>query len=329
MKIVALSDKGQENKKTNKFVAALGFFDGVHLGHRKIIGKAVRLADELGCFSAVWMIADSESYKGEALRLTSEKDKLLQISALGVDFAFIVDFSEISAMSGECFVTEHLKSELSVIHVVCGYNFRFGAGAAWGTKELREICEAEKLGCSVEDAVKDEIGDVSSTRIRTEISVGNMEKAAELLGRPYSVKLPVLHGKRLGRTLGFPTVNQLFTSETVCPPSGVYAVEVSFTEGSDKKLYAGAANIGRCPTVTEDVLEEANLLGERFACGAANAEKTVCETYIVGYSGDLYGKEVRLRFISRIRGEEKFKSLDELKERIKLDAKLASEKVTI
>jgi riboflavin kinase/FMN adenylyltransferase len=159
---------------------------------------------------------------------------------------------------------------------------------------------------------------VSSSRIRALIAEGDVSGARELLTRPFSLQLPVLCGKMLGRRLGFPTANQLPHDNAVCPASGVYATAVEIGEGERSELYAGCSNVGVCPTVTRETLE---LYGtDTDGEGAATENRPMIETYIDGFSGDLYGKSIRVHFLRRIRGEKRFDSLDELRAQIKADS---------
>ena len=141
---------------------------------------------------------------------------------------------------------------------------------------------------------------VSSTRVRTLLAEGETEEVKVLLGRPYSIRFPVLHGKRLGRTIGFPTLNQVFPEEYVTPKKGVYAVRVTF----DGKEYFGVCNVGSRPTVDDD-------------------DRVIAETHLLDFSGELYGKEVRVEFHRFLRAEKKFSSLEELKLQIGKDRETA------
>ncbi len=297
----------------------MGFFDGVHIAHRAIISEAVRLAESAFAPSAVWMIsADSRDYKMKPPLLTPEAEKLALIRECGAEFAVLSDFDSVRHLSGEEFVGDFLASRLGVSAVVCGFNFRFGTGAAWDICDLAKLCEDSGIRCVTLPEVHSCGVAVSSSEIRSLISVGKVDEAARLLGRPYSITLPVLEGKKLGRTLGFPTANQIIPEDRVSPAVGVYAVRVTLPDG---RVFPGAANVGHCPTF--DFAQ----CGDRAAEGAATAESAVCETYILDYSGDLYGQNIKLEFLRRLRGEVKFGSPSELISQVKRDAVSAKDAI--
>lgn len=308
-------------------VIALGFFDGVHLGHRMIIDTARREADVRGGGVAVWTISqESGNYKTGRLALTDETERLMLLRDAGAHYAAVSEFQGIRGMTGEEFVSRVLKDSLGASEVVCGYNYRFGKGASCGVNELRELCTAHGIYVTVADAVSDDTERaISSTRIRGLIADGDVEEGGILLGRPYSFTSKIVRGKRLGRKLGFPTANQLIPEGRLTPKVGVYAVSVEFYEDGRRTVFPGAANIGYCPTLTEEVLSDAGIspcaLGKGGAAGEGYA---VCETYIVGYDGDLYGKDVKVSFLRRLRGEVAFSGIDSLKEQIGRDAAEAS-----
>lgn len=325
MTILSLKDLSHLPSLPEGCVAALGFFDGVHTGHSEILRSAVRTAEATGKSPAVWMISQKNSaFKGSPSLLTDEAEKLRLLGEAGIRYAVISDFHEIRDLDGESFVRDVLAERLRLSGVTCGFNFRFGKGASCSIDDLERYCAALGLSCSVTPSVTCGGLAVSSSRIRTLISEGKPEEAAALLGRPYSFALPVVRGKMLGRSLGFPTVNQLVPKSLACFPAGVYAVSVTITENGAECSYPGAANIGVCPTVTDEILYDAGLTSEG-KIGAAGKDHPVCETYIVGFSGDLYGKSVQISFLSRIRGEVKFDGIDALTRQIALDAARAEE----
>lgn len=308
-------------------VVALGFFDGVHLGHRMIIDTARRLSIVRDSGVAVWTISqESGSYKTGKLALTDETERLMLLREAGAHYAAVSDFQGIRGMTGEEFVVRILKDTLSASEVVCGYNYRFGKGASCGVEELRELCSEQGISVTVADAVTDDSESaVSSTRIRGLISDGEVAEGGILLGRPYSFTSKVIHGKRLGRRLGFPTANQLIPEGRLTPKVGVYAVSVEFFDDGRRKIFPGAANIGYCPTLTEEVLSETGISFDSVGRdGAAGTGYAVCETYIVGYNGNLYGKDVKISFLRRLRGEVAFNGIDALKEQIRRDAEAAT-----
>ena len=301
-------------------VVALGYFDGVHLGHRAIIDTARRVAEERDAFPAVWMISSKGGgYKKDSPQITCESEKYSLLYEAGAKYAVIHSFSEVKELTGEEFVRLVLKEKLRVSCVVCGENFRFGKGASMDSDALRTLCKEEGIDTVVVPHITDWCGEtVSSTKIRRLISEGNVEMADLMLGRPYSFTSVVLEGKRLGRKIGFPTINQVPDANRLLPKNGVYAVCVEFSWNGVRKTYAGAANVGVCPTVSADVTSE--VLGRE---GAACAERRVCETYIAGFEGELYGLDVTVRFLRRLRDEVTFSGIDELCDQISRDATAA------
>ena len=301
-------------------VVALGYFDGVHLGHRAIIDTARREAEERGGCPGVWMISSrGGGYKKDSPRITCESEKYALLYEAGAKYAVVHAFSEVRGLSGEEFVRLVLKEALRVSCVVCGKNFRFGKGASMDSDALRTLCRDAGIDAVVVPHVTDVCGEtVSSTKIRRLIAEGEAEAAGLMLGRPYSFTSPVLEGKRLGRTIGFPTINQVPAQGRLLPKNGVYAVCVEFVIDGVRRTFAGAANVGVCPTVASDVTDE-DLERDGVAC----AERRVCETYIAGFGGELYGLDVTVRFLRRLRGEKAFSGIAELKEQISRDAMAA------
>ncbi len=326
MIIYSLPEMSRQDGLPRGSVAALGFFDGVHTGHRVILETARLEAAARNCGFGVWTIAaGDEYYKQGAPLLTEKSEKARLLSLAGASFAAVSAFPEIRGLDGEAFVKQILKGVLKLSCVVCGYNFKFGHGAALGAEELKKICAEAGIDTVIAPPVTTSDGEsISSTKIRAAITDGRMDEAEIMLGRPYSFTLPVLHGKKLGRLLGFPTANQRIPKSMPVPTVGVYAVAVTFEENGKEVILPGAANIGHCPTVDEVQLEKAGITPDVLRCeGAADKYHAVCETYIVGYSGDLYGKNLKISFLRRLRGETCFDGVEELKAQIKRDAEVA------
>ncbi|MBR2907546.1 MAG: riboflavin biosynthesis protein RibF [Clostridia bacterium] len=285
-------------------VLALGNFDGVHIGHRTLLGEAVRKARELGIAPSVWLFRSPPTdflKTPPPPHLSTLEDKLLLFKTLGIRFAFIEDFEAIGGISPDAFAKDILQGACRCRHAVCGFNYSFGYRGAGTPMLLSTLFDG---AVSVISPVT--VGDlpVSSTRIRTLLLEGDAEKASELLGRPYSFKAPVLHGKALGRTIDFPTVNQDFPPLTVIPKPGIYAVTVRISEDHRRGILYGVSNVGKRPTVEDS--------------GHIN-----CETFILDFDGDLYGKELEIGFVTRLRDERKMSSIDELRAAIQADANTA------
>ncbi len=283
-------------------VVAIGNFDGVHRGHQAVLVRALELAENEGLPAVVLTFEPHPRsfFKPDQLvdRLTdaAEKAEILRLMGFNgvVEQPFTTEFSQRSA---EDFVEHILDEKLSAKRVVTGYDFHFGKGRR-GTPEF--LCEAgKKAGFSVTlvDAFTDEGGAlVSSTRIRSLLSEGEAAEAAGLLGYRYRVHGEVIHGKKLGRTLGFPTANMALPPQTGLR-HGIYAVRFRLDDGV---LHDGVASFGRRPTVDD-------------------AGAPLLETFLFDFSDDLYGKTASVSFFGFLRGEVKFEGLDPLIEQMKLD----------
>ncbi len=270
-------------------VTALGLFDGVHRGHLTLLRRTVSLARARGCTPAVFTFTPaSDAYKS-SLRLTTPEERLALLAAAGIEVVFYADFSAVKDLSPATFVSEVLIGSCHTRTAVCGYNFRFGKDAVGTPATLKTLMHASGARISVLPPKTLTDGTViSSSRIRALIRGGDMAGARTMLGRPYTLTAPILHGKALGRTLGIPTINQRFPQGAVIPAHGVYDVICE----ADGALYRGLANVGSRPTV--------------------DGEDINCETHIIDFDGDLYGKLVTIYFGRMLRPEERFGSVAEL-----------------
>lgn len=279
---------------------ALGNFDGIHLGHRKIVDNCVRKAREEGLVSLVWSFRRHPEHilKGNfsSGNIISVKDKEAILKEAGIDHLILEDFERVRDLSPEEFCDRILIRQLSARFVFCGFNFRFGKFGAGDAAFLKAYLEKKGITVIAEAPVCLDGDTVSSTRIRTLLARGDMEQVDRLLGRPYSIRFPVLHGKHLGTKIGFPTLNQVFPEEYVTPKKGVYAVRVTF----DGQEYFGVCNVGSRPTVDCD-------------------DRVIAETHLLDFNDDLYGKVVRVEFHRFLREETKFSSVEELKIQIGRD----------
>lgn len=289
-----------DTKNSPHFSIALGNFDGVHAAHRKLIRLAVDMAQRL-CTqgiqtepAAFFFRSPSGDYitPGQSGHLTTLEEKLSLFRSCGLRYVLMADFPSLKNWSAESFITEILSTVCSAKAVCCGYNFRFGKDGA-GKPELLKQAFAENctvLGCQV---IHDEDGrsiTISSSAIRQLLQSGETLLAASMLQYPYVVSGSVAHGKKLGRKLGFPTANLSFANEKLLPLCGVYASIVQI-EGS---TYFGVSNVGKRPTVD------------------APTSAVNCETHILDYQGDLYGKEIRVFLLYFLRSETAFPNLDAL-----------------
>lgn len=280
---------------------ALGNFDGVHTGHRRLLCAAREAAEKIpGCLAGAWTFTTLAKEVCDVPSLTTPVEKLRQFAAAGLDFAILEEFSHVRNLSPEEFVRTYLTDKLGCAAVVCGFNFRFGRGGAGDCRTLQTILAEENVPLTVVEPVLHGDAVVSSTRIRASVEAGDMEGAAALLGRPFSVCFPVQYGKQLGRKIGLPTINQDFPAGHIVPRHGIYACLC--TVGTAR--YMGVANVGVRPSVDSD--------------GHVN-----CETHIIDYDGLLYGESVRVEFLTRLRDEMRFDSIDVLREAIETDIRNA------
>lgn len=278
---------------------ALGAFDGLHCGHMAVL-NAAKASPYAHCWG-VFTFAAPPFQKPELL-LQADKRELLQ--EMGAAFVLAPRFEEISEMPAEDFAEKILFTKLSAKRICCGEDFRFGKGAEGDTALLSTLCAKHGAELVIVPPVEDSEGKISSTRIRAAIEEGNIELANRLLGREYQYTLPVIHGNHIGTGLGTPTLNQAMPQEMLLPPFGVYA-SLAFANGG---WHFGVTNIGVKPTVGSD--------------------KVLSETWLPKFSGDLYGKQVKILLLSFLRAERKFASLDELREEIQKNA-VQAEKIAL
>lgn len=281
-------------------VCALGLFDGVHRGHRLVIETAVKLAQQRGLRSAVFTFrtdtVTSKGHDGRIEMILTDTAKQEHFRALGVDHLYSPDFRELKDMTGDEFVREVLINRLRCTAVVCGDDFRFGRGAKDDCNSLRFYGQKYGFEVHVCDKLNFEGEEVSSTAIRQYIRTGHVDKANRLLGYTFGFCLEVEHGRELGRTWNFPTINQTVPRGQILPKFGVYASRVLI--GGDE--YKGVTNVGVKPTLRAH-------------------DMPLAETYILGYSGDLYGQRIDVMLDKFIRPEIGFDSFEELKAQIARD----------
>lgn len=284
----------------NGSVIALGNFDGVHIGHKKLIDEIIYLSKKNGYPSIVYTFREHPHniIKGEYVTkcITENSEKFDILSEMGVDYIYFEEFERIRNDSPERFVDEVLIGLFGVSHVVCGFNFTFGAGGKGRADTLRELLARRNIRLTVIDPIVCGGILVSSSYIRGLIEGGNMEAASLFLGREFFINFPVIYGRQLGRTLGIPTINQEFPPCHIIPARGVYACSCYL----DGEPYICLTNVGCKPTVSDQT---------RFTS----------ETHILNFEGDLYGKRIRVNFFKKIRDEIKFPSLAVLQSEIQKD----------
>lgn len=285
-------------------VLTIGNFDGVHIGHQTLLKATKSKAAEMGLPVVVWSFKQHPASimgDGSFKYILSTDDKIRQLGFFGAEYYYGADFLSYRDMSAEQFVRDVLVEQFEVKHLLCGFDFTFGKGGKGTPELLKKLLGDCGVGVTVLPEVVYGGNTVSSTRVRALIANGDMATAARLLGRYYSFNLPVMRGRCVGRTLGAPTINQVFPQDRALPAFGVYAVFCDV----DGKIYKGAANIGVRPTITGGV------------------GVPVSETHILDFDGDLYGKYVRVYLYKQLRGEIRFSSMLSLSEQIARDAALA------
>lgn len=280
---------------------ALGNFDGVHLGHRQVIADAARVARRDGLKLGVITFDPHPRRLFQPdvrhFRLMTNAQQARALEALGVDVLYRLPFgSALAAMTDEEFARDVLADGLKARHVSAGFDITFGKGRTGSPERLRELGEKLGFSVSIASAVTSREGEkCSSTAIRSAIHEGRPEEAARLLGRPFTIEGVVVHGDKIGRTLGFPTANVLL-GDYIRPAEGIYAAKARLPDG---RAIPAVAYIGRRPTVEG--------IDERL------------EVNLFDFDEDLYGQNMGTELIAFLRGDQKFDSLDDMKSQIALD----------
>ncbi|MEE1239377.1 MAG: riboflavin biosynthesis protein RibF [Acutalibacteraceae bacterium] len=275
-----------------KKAIALGTFDGLHKGHMAVLS----LPEEMRKTAVVFPLPPKAILSGEPCSIMTAEDKCTALKKIGIDEIFLLDFNEIKDMPPEDFL-RFLKEKFSPDLISCGFNYRFGKKAAGNTELLREFCRENGIKFNCCGAVNEGEEPISSTKIREYLKNGEIENANKLIAFPFSFTEEVVSGDRRGRMIGFPTVNQRYPSELIPIKFGVYKSKI-IVDGVE---YDGITNIGVRPTWQTDYI--------------------ISETYIIGFSGDLYGKEITTVPTRFVRKEVKFSSVEELKKQIERDIK--------
>jgi riboflavin kinase/FMN adenylyltransferase len=293
----------------------IGNFDGVHLGHQSVLREAVSEARARGLGACVLTFDPHPAAivgGGPPPMLTTLERRAELMGELGVERVYVRNFdAAFASWQAERFAEELVARVLRARAVVVGQNFRFGAGRAGDLALLRAVGARVGFDVRVHAIARDAEGPFSSSRARDAIAAGNLDEVGRVLGRPHSISGVVVHGDERGRTLNFPTANLDDVPEMV-PAHGVYAVRVErfdAASGLYQALAGGVTNIGLRPSVA-----------------AGSARRTI-ETFLIGFSGDLYGERLRLHLVDRLREEKKFAGLEELKEQIALDVAQARTKL--
>ena len=284
-------------------VIALGFFDGVHLGHGALLRRAAEEAKKRGCESAVFTFdrPPKEVITGVPCPLiNSPEDRAELVKRLyGIDEMLMVPFDdEMRTTPWDRFVTDILVGRYGAVHLVAGHDHHFGHKNRGSPELLKEKCAELGLGCDIIPAVTIGGVTVSSTHIRKLLEEGDVETARAFLGHPHVLTQTVGHGRQLGRTIGIPTANLVAPPHVLLPRRGVYAAKITLPDG---RAFGGVTNVGVRPTVN-------------------NGQDVTVEPWILDFDGDLYGQAIRVEFYRRLRDERKFDSLAALKSQIETDA---------
>ncbi len=285
-------------------VVTIGTFDGVHLGHQAIFKKMKELAQDIG---GQTVVVTFQPHPRQVLNIDSSnlrflctpEEKLERFEAFGIDNVVIINFTkEFSRTPSEVFIKDYIIDNIKPEYIVVGYDHHFGKNRMGDFDLLNDL--KRKYGFKVERIAAQDVENIaiSSTKIRNALAVGNVKSANRLLGYAYSISAEVVRGNEIGRTIGFPTANLELPKEYMLLNGGVYACLVDY-EG---QRYKAMANIGHRPTI-----------------GDRSKDQPIIEVNLFGFDGDLYGKEIRVSFIDRIRDEEKFNGLDELKNQLEQD----------
>lgn len=282
----------------HKSAVAVGKFDGIHLGHRKLLGKILEQKEK--GFAAVVFTFDTSAgafFGGEEKELSTREEKRAAFAQMGIDV--LIEFplnKETAATEPEEFVRRYLARQMQTAYLCAGPDITFGRRGA-GNKEL--LARYEKVcGYRLEliEKVQVDGGEVSSTRVRSAVRSGEMEAAARMLGMPYSMSGRVEHGRRLGRTLGMPTANLLPEADKLLPPAGVYYSSVLL----NGRIYRGISNVGCKPTVSRE-----NIMG--------------VETYLYDFDDSIYGSQITVQLHAFRRPEKKFDNVEALRAQLMLD----------
>lgn len=292
-------------------VIALGFFDGVHIGHGALLKKTCERATELGAIPAA-MSFDTHpdtlvfGTPTELLNTMDERKHLMQ-SLYGIEDVIFCHFDrDMMNMDWEAFVEDYLVRELHACHLVCGHDYHFGARGFGNAERLTEKCRALGLGCDVIGEVKLDGVTVSSTHLRTLLKDGKMEEAVRFLGHGHIISGIVQHGDSRGHTLGLPTANLALDASLLVPAFGVYG---GWADAGELGRFPAAVNLGVHPTVHE-------------------LPHPVAEASLLGFDGDLYGRFLRLELLFQVRPERQFSSLQELTAQIARDQQTVFHRLT-
>jgi riboflavin kinase/FMN adenylyltransferase len=305
----------EELNLTDKTAVALGNFDGLHVGHRAIMADAITAAKEQGlkslCFTFSnhpfnYILQRTEDDPDAVKLICTEEEKVELVSDMGFEILVNIPFDDtVMKMRAHAFFNDIILDKLNAGFISVGFNYTYGARAEGKPEDLIRECSEAGVGVNIHEAVTVGGRVVSSTLIREMISTGNMERTAMYLGRPYAFSGTVKHGRHIGTSGGFPTINIPAPARQMLPPNGVYFSRIVIN-GIE---YKSISNIGVNPTVSQDN-DQAELI--------TKPQKTI-ETFIFDFDRDVYGDDVTVYFDHFSRGERKFRSREELFDQISRD----------
>ena len=282
-------------------VVTIGNFDGIHKGHQVLIEKATEYAKKNNVISTVFTFNNHpvNYFKPNSIKnIITNNDKIKILKTMGVDYIINIPFDEyMTKISGYDFVKDILIDKLGAKKIIVGHDFTFARNKEGNIDLLKELSKKNGFLLEIVNPVKIDDIRISSSYIRKLILDGKVEDARKYLGRNYKLSGEVIHSKKLGRTIGFPTANISIDDNIIIPKVGIYATKV-YVNGT---IYYGATNVGYNPTV--------------------NGNKLSIETNILEFNDDIYGKIITIEFLERIRDEKKFNGIEELKEQLQKDTK--------
>ncbi|MBM7837692.1 riboflavin kinase/FMN adenylyltransferase [Alkalihalobacillus xiaoxiensis] len=302
MKLVKINvDNVHTVQAPDQVVMALGYFDGVHRGHQAVIGRAIAEAQTRGIKAAVMTFyphpKEVLGSPDKPMRyLTPLQYKIDQLENLGVDLVYAVEFTkDFSKLTPQQFVDRFLV-DLNVTHLVAGFDFTYGVKGSGTMDDLAQFAQ-ERFTYTIVEKLSDDNEKISSTRIRNELDSGNVSEVERLLGYSYRLSGTVIHGDARGRLIGYPTANVSPTERFFIPKTGVYVVTLSLGD----ETFTGMANVGFKPTFVDDLPEPS------------------IEVHIFDFDRDIYDEHVVVTFLDRIRDEQKFSGIDEIKAQLARD----------
>lgn len=286
-------------KNINKSVVTIGNFDGLHKGHQVLIKKTIEYAKLNNIKSVVFTFENHPAnyfVPNSIKNIVCNEEKIKRLKDFGVDYIISIPFNEfMTKISAYDFVKDILISKLNAQKIIVGYDFNFARNKEGNASLLNDLSSEFKFELEVIKPIKINKIRVSSTLIRDLILQGRVDEVKHYLGYNYELSGEVIHARKLGRTIGFPTANMKINEEVVIPKGGIYATKVYIGD----EVFYGATNIGYNPTV--------------------NGQGLSIETNILDFNRDIYGKIIKLQFLERIRDEKKFSSIEELKNQLQKD----------